>query len=146
MEGLVNGEASKGVRVKVRWESGKAATYFLTPTDPQAAGQPIFNFYCDGNCYNCRLPKRSCRNGTALTSINTIPDETIEEKGFRVEAVGNFWGEKKRGRKGKVVQKLPEADEVMVVWDEDPVKRIRYKLISNLQHAKDDHIFTLSCF
>ena len=139
------GEASKGERVKVRWESGKAATYLLTPTDPQAAAQPIFNFHCLGNCYNCGLPKRSCRNGTALTSVDSIPEETVEGTGCRVEAVGSFWKEKKRGRKGKVIQIFPEGDAVLVVWDDDPVKRIRYNLISNLPHAKNVHIFNLSC-
>ena len=125
-----------------------AKLYFLTTPDPQAAAQPIFNFNC-GDCCNCGQPKRSCRNGTALTSIETIPEEAVlEGKGLRVEAVGKFWGEKKRGRKGKVVKTCPEADAVMVVWDDqsDPSKTVCYKLVSNLSHAKDVHIFNLLCF
>ena len=81
-----------------------------------------------------------------MTSIDTIPEETLQGEGLRVEAVGRYWSEKKRGRKGKVVQKLPGCDAVMVVWDDDHVKRIRYKLISNLAHATDVPIFNLSCF
>ena len=125
---------------------GKTATYPLTNPDPQAAAQQIFNFHCSGNCYNCRKPKRSCRHGTALTDIDTIPEEAVEERGFSVEAVGSFWKEKKRGRKGKVVQIFPEGDAVLVAWDDEPAKRIRYKLISSLPHAKNVHIFNLSCF
>ena len=45
-----------------------------------------------------------------------------------------------------VLELCLEADAVMVVWDDELVKRIRYKLISNLSHAKDVHIFNLSCF
>ena len=94
------------------------------------------------------MPKSSCRNGSALTNIDSIPEETLAGGGVRVEAVGSFWGEKKRGRKGKVVKTCPEADAVMVVWDDqpDPAKTVPYKLISNLSHAKDVHIFNLLCF
>ena len=47
-----------------------------------------------------------------------------------------------------VLELCLEADAVMVVWDDEsePAKTIRYKLISNLSHAKDVHIFNLSCF
>ena len=61
--------------------------------------QTIFNFHCDGNCGNCGLPKRSCPNGTPLTSIDAIPEETVEGGSCRIEAVGSFWNEQKRGRK-----------------------------------------------
>ena len=140
---------------KYRWESGhptkpgKTTTHpLITSTAAQPVAQTIFNFHCDGTCSSCGLPKRSCRNGTALTSIDTIPKETVEGSGLKVEAVGSFWGVKKRGRKGKIVELCPEADAVMVVWDDEsePPKTIRYKLISNLSHAKGVHIFNLSCF
>ena len=144
-------EAGKGQRVEVQWGSvgskpGKTAKYFLTNSDPQAAAQAIFNFNC-GNCSNCWCPKRSCRHGEALTNVETIPEVIVKGGGFKVEAVGSFWGVKKRGRKGKIVELCPEADAVMVVWDDEsePAKTIRYKLISNLSHAKDVHIFNLSC-
>ena len=62
----VNSEGANGQEVWVKWKSSsksdKTATYFLTPTDPQATAQPIFNFHCMGDCYNCWQPKS--QNGT----------------------------------------------------------------------------------
>ena len=84
-----------------------------------------------------------------MTNVDTIPEVIVKGGGFRVEAVGSFWGVKKRGRKGKIVELCPyDADAVRVVWDDESesAKSIRYKLISNLSHAKDVHIFNLSCF
>ena len=83
---------------------------------------------------------KSCRNGTALISTLSIPGE-----GANVEAIGKFWNEKKRGRKGKIVHIGPEEDTVTVIWDDESnsAKRVQYKLISNLAHAKGVHIFNM---
>ena len=83
---------------------------------------------------------KSCCNGTALINTGNIPQE-----GANVEAVGKFWNEKKRGRKGKIVQIGPEEGSVVVVWNDD-AKRVCYKLISNLKHAKDAPIFNWFCY
>jgi len=48
-----------------------------------------------------------------LTSIDTIPEEIVKGEGFRVQAVGSFWGVKKRGRKGKIVELCPFADDTV---------------------------------
>ena len=136
-------EATNGRRVKIRWTQKKKKkteqTFFHFVTNSN------FNFNC-GNCSNCGLPKRRCRNGTALTSIAEI----VEGKGFRVEAVGSFWAEMERGRKGRVVQLCLEdgALAVHVVWDDQPksAKPFHYKLISSSPHGQDTHIFSVSCF
>ena len=132
LEGLVleiiAPEAEKSQRVKVQLGSRKSAIYFLTPAAPQAAGQPIFTYRCSDT-------------GTPLTSTSQIPRKGVTI----VEAVGTFWSEKKRGRKGKIVHIGPEEDTVTVIWDDEsnPAKRVQYKLISNLAHAKGVHIFNM---
>ena len=146
VEVVGNSKSAKGQRVLVKWESGKTAKYPLTFTDALASGEPIFNFKCK-ICSNCRHGE--CRHGTPLTSVKSIPAEALEGEGFRVEAVGSYWGKKKKGLKGKIVELCPFADDaVRVVWDDepDPAKSIRYRLISNLSHAKNVHIFNMSCF
>ena len=135
LEGLVleilEPKAEKSQRVKVQLGSRKSAIYPLTPAAPQAAGQPIFTYRCSDRCSD---------TGTPLTSTSQIPF-----RGTIVEAVGTFWSEKKRGRKGKIVHIGPEEDTVTVIWDDEsnPAKRVQYKLISNLAHAKGVHIFNM---
>ena len=49
-----------------------------------------------------------------MTSDDAIPTEIVEGKGFKIEAVGGFGGvTRKRGRKGKIVQLCPSADNVV---------------------------------
>ena len=94
-------------------------------------------------CSNCRMVKRQCLHGTALTSTDAIPQESLED--FKVKPVSNCYKRKSAKRMGKQARIVPD-NMVKVVWDNVPKEQKRqniYKLIC--EHIQGRPLFHVCC-
>ena len=79
-----------------------------------------------------------------MNSANAISTETVEGKSFKIEAVGGFGGvTRRRGRKGKIVQLCPFANDKSQIMN---VILPNQSITGYLEYANEVHIFNLSCF